>query len=802
MPTDMQAPGMQASTLETFDTRSGSVLETLLFNNRRAILVLTVILTCTLGWSALKLKVGASFIALLPSHHAFVANYEDNRGTMRALGNSVRIIVSNKKGTIYDPHYLAVLRDISDTAFLLPDVDRSFMKSLWTPVVSWQEINEKGITTGPVMPNKYDGSTESIERLQQNVLKAGIIGSIVANDQRSSEVFVPLLDRDAATGLAFDYGSFWQLLQQKVLSKQSDTIGIHVVGFAAVMGNLIAALYEILGFFVVAALLAGMFIFGFTRCVSSTLLIMACSLIAVIWLLGLIRLLGYSLDPYSILVPFLIFAIGVSHGAQKMNGIMQDIGRGMHRYVAARMTFRRLFVAGLTALMADAVGFAVLYVIDIPAIKVLAVTASIGVVLLVFTNLVLLPVLLSYVGVSQKAALRSRRLDQITDSSMFAAVFRVLERFCSRRWAIGAICGAAVLVIVGLVVGAGLQIGDVNPGAPELRPNSIYNRDNSYVTTHYGLSTDEFAVIVKTGPNGLNNYQSILEMDRLGQYLADVPGVQTTSSAAKFVRIYTAGEFEGNLKWWNINRGRYVIGPALDGVLTGNPELINTEFSSAPVIAYLRDHKASTLTAVSQAAERFANAHSTQDEHFLLAAGSAGMAAATNMVVERANRVMPYLVYGAVILLCFISFRSWRAVIVAVIPLLITSVLCEALMVGLGIGVKVATLPVIALGVGIGVDYALYLLSIQLACQRMGDPLHVAYAKALRFTGRIVALVGFTLAIGVSLWAFSPIKFQADMGILLTFMFLWNMVGALVLIPALSHFLLQTKVSRPEHIAA
>jgi hypothetical protein len=128
---------------------------------------------------------------------------------------------------------------------------------------------------------------------------------------------------------------------------------------------------------------------------------------------------------------------------------------------------------------------------------------------------------------------------------------------------------------------------------------------------------------------------------------------------------------------------------------------------------------------------------------------------------------------------------------VAVLPLVLTSILCEALMVLLGIGVKVATLPVIALGAGIGVDYALYLLSVQLREQRAGQPLAVAYRRAVMFTGKVVGLVGITLAAGVVTWAFSPIKFQADMGILLTFMFVWNMIGALVLIPALSHFLLR-----------
>jgi predicted RND superfamily exporter protein len=236
-----------------------------------------------------------------------------------------------------------------------------------------------------------------------------------------------------------------------------------------------------------------------------------------------------------------------------------------------------------------------------------------------------------------------------------------------------------------------------------------------------------------------------------------------------------------------------------------NPDLFNTDCSVMPVIAYLSDHRAETLDRVVQASAEFAGAHSGQDRSFLLAAGSAGIEAATNIVVKKAWTQMLVLVYGAVTVLCFITFRSWRAVVVAVVPLVLTSVLCEALMVALGIGVKVATLPVIALGVGIGIDYALYLLSVQLAQQRQGHSLAESYRRALQFTGKVVALVGVTLAAGVATWALSPIKFQADMGILLAFMFLWNMIGAVLLIPALSHFLLPSgtlaRHSRPHRHA-
>ena len=273
--------------------------------------------------------------------------------------------------------------------------------------------------------------------------------------------------------------------------------------------------------------------------------------------------------------------------------------------------------------------------------------------------------------------------------------------------------------------------------------------------------------------------------------------MQTTVFLGNAVRQITAGSYEGSPKWLTIARNQDVLNYGAQQASVNNPDLFNTDCSVMPVIGYLTDHRADTLDRVVRAAAQFSADHSEQDRQFLLAAGSAGIEAATNIVVRKAWREMLLYVYAAVALLCFITFRSWRAVVVAIVPLAVTSILCEALMVILGIGVKVATLPVIALGVGIGVDYALYLLSVQLAQQRAGVPLKVAYQRAVQFTGKVVALVGVTLAAGVVTWAWSPIKFQADMGILLTFMFLWNMIGALVLIPALSHFLLNRRTVSP-----
>ncbi|WP_408595905.1 efflux RND transporter permease subunit [Pseudomonas sp. PLMAX] len=802
--------------LPDFDRRSGNLLERLVFNHRPLFMLLMALATVVLGYMAMtRLELRPSFEKMIPQSQPYIQNYLENRQSLRGLGNSVRVVVENTRGDIFDPHYLTVLKQVNDELFLMQGVDRAWMKSLWSSAVRWTEVTEQGFQGGPVMPDSYQGSASDIEQLRQNINRAGIVGSLVASDYKSSMLIVPLLDKATATGQGINYHAFSRQLEERLRDRiefASDAVHkageegkgqykIRVIGFAKLMGDLIDGLIQVMMFFGLAVVTSLLIIYAYTRCVRSTLLVVGCSLIAVVWQLGIVAWLGYAIDPYSVLVPFLIFAIGVSHAAQKMNGIMQDIARGTHKLIAARYTFRRLFIAGVTALLADAVGFAVLMLIDIPVIQDLAITASIGVAVLIFTSLLLMPVALSYIGVGRKAAERALKIDtRAAEHRGFGRLWDLLDRFTTRKWATGTVLVAVLLGIGGFMVSLQLKIGDLDSGAPELRADSRYNRDNAYITSHYALSSDQFAVMIKTAPEGCLDYKTLILADRLAWKLQQHPGVQTTVSLVNAVRQITAGTYEGNPKLNNIQRNQNVLNYAAQQASVNAPELFNTDCSLMPVIAYLKDHKAETLDAVVAIAEQFARENSSEDRQFLLAAGNAGIEAATNIVVREANRTMLLYVYLAVTLFCLITFRSWRATLVALLPLVLTSILCEALMVAMGIGVKVATLPVIALGVGIGVDYALYLLSVQLQYQRQGLSLSEAYRKAVAFTGRVVGLVGITLAAGVVCWVWSPIKFQADMGILLTFMFLWNMLGALILIPALSYFLLNGDRRRQEAV--
>jgi predicted RND superfamily exporter protein len=761
---------------------SEQILERLLFEKRLFVIALFALITAFLAFNAVKIRPDASFVKMIPSAHPYVENYLTYRNDLSGLGNSIRVVVEAKEGDIFTSAFQDTLKKVTDEAFFIPGVDRSAVKSIWTPNVRWTEVTEEGFVGGPVIPADYDGSDRALDQVKTNVLRSGQVGILVANDFRSALIQLPLLDTDPDTGEKLDYALFSQRVETLLRDQyQSDQITIRVTGFAKIIGDLIDGAKSVALFFAIAIGVTCLLLFAYSRSVAGTLIPIACSLVAVIWQLGLLKLLGFGIDPYSMLVPFLVFAIGVSHSVQVFNAIRLEQALGATALLAARRAFRLIYIPGLTALISDGLGFVTLMVIDIQVIQDLAVAASIGVAVLILTNLFLLPVLLSCCGVGQTAVERMRQVQN--NSGRF---WNSLVVFTSGKGAWAALCFALVALVVGIVGGRSLSIGDLDAGAPELRADSRYNLDNAFISANYSTSSDIFVVMAVTPDEACTRFETLSGVERFQRTMENVAGVQSSLSLADVSKRVTSGLNEGNLKWRSISRNQYVINASLGYVPAG---FMNASCSLLPVILFLDDHKADTLAKVTAAIDQYALAHNTEALSFKMGAGNSGFEAATNQVIETAQYKMLAWVYGVVSILCLLTFRSIKTVVCIIAPLALTSLLCQALMAWLGIGVKVATLPVIALGVGIGVDYGIYIYSRLNAYLVEGQTLAEAYLSTLKTTGSSVAFTGLTLAIGVVLWVLSPIKFQADMGILLTFMFLWNMLGALVLLPALARLL-------------
>ncbi|MDH4874034.1 RND family transporter [Pseudomonas sp. BN515] len=781
--------------MSTHHQDKATFLERLIFNNRPAVIVICLLVSVFLFWQAMHVRPSTSFEKMIPLHHPYIQKMLEHRNDLANLGNTVRISVEAVNGDIFSKEYMETLRQIHDEVFYIPGVDRSGLKSLWSPSVRWTEVTEEGFAGGEVIPQTYDGSAASLEELRNNVLKSGQIGRLVANNFKSSIVDVPLLEsypdpNDQGKLMKLDYRQFSHELEEKIRDKyqaQNPNVKVHVVGFAKKVGDLIDGLIMVVMFFGIAFLITLVLLYWFTWCIRSTIAVLSTTLVAVIWQLGLMHTVGFGLDPYSMLVPFLIFAIGISHGVQKINGIALQSSDADNALTAARRTFRQLFLPGMIAILADAVGFITLLIIDIGVIRELAIGASIGVAVIVFTNLILLPVAISYVGISSKAIERSKK-----DAKRDHPFWRLLSNFAHPVVAPISVVIALIGFGGGLWYGQNLKIGDLDQGAPELRPDSRYNQDNNFIINNYSTSSDVLVVMVKTGPEGCSTHEALAPVDELMWKMENTPGVQSAISMVTVSKQVIKGMNEGNLKWETLSRNQDV----LNNSISRAEGLYNSDCSLAPVLVFLNDHKAETLSRAVAVVEEFAKEHDKDGLQFLLAAGNAGIEAATNEVIAQAELTILILVYICVAVMCLITFRSIAATLCIVLPLILTSVLGNALMAWLGIGVKVATLPVIALGVGIGVDYGIYIYSRLESFLRAGLPLQEAYYETLKSTGKAVLFTGLCLAIGVATWIFSAIKFQADMGLMLTFMLLWNMFGALWLLPALARFLI-----KPEKLA-
>lgn len=765
-------------------------VERVIFQNRLVVILVFLLATIFLTYQASLLKLDAGFTKNIPLNHEYMQTYIKHKENFGGA-NNILVSVCDKNDTIFNQNFFDTLKDVHDQLFFINGVNRSLVVSLYAPSTRFTEIVEGGFSGGPVIPADFNSSNPSaLQVVRKNINKAGIVGRQVSNDFKCAMVTAQLLDTNPETGEPLDTLKIAAELEEQLRGKfENDQTSVHIIGFAKMIGDVANGAKDVVLFFAIAIAITAIMVYFFCKSAMLTFLPLACSIVAVVWQLGLLTLFGFGMDPMSILVPFLVFAIGVSHGVQMINAVGKKAASGSSVKIASQHAFRSLLLPGGIALLSDTIGFMTLLVIDIGIIKELAITASMGVAVIILTNLLLLPVLMSYVKLSDSHKQNYKKSDK-------ASPFWNKVSVCaSPKVAIGIVAFTTVLFVWGSIQSNDLKIGDLHAGAPALHEESRYNQDTFLITDKFEITVDYISLIVETSPESCTSFEVMTAIDEFQWKMQNVPGVQSAISLASVAKNVNAGYNEGNPKWQVLPRNQSTMVQAVSRVPTSSG-LLNGDCSVMPIILFMEDHKAETISVIVDAVKKLRDEYQTNDLQIKLASGPVGVMAATNEAVEASQNPMLYYVFGAVIILCLISFRSIRATLAVVIPLYVVSVLAQALMTFLDIGLTVSTLPVIALGIGIGVDYGIYILSTMTQRLRDGDDVQSAYLAALRERGSAVLFTGITLAIGVSTWVFSSLKFQMDMGILLTFMFLVNMLGAIFVLPAIARLLWFKRVKK------
>ena len=762
-------------------------MERLLFRRRALVIAAFALVTLVMGWFAAQLRVDAGFLKLVPLQHPYMQTFLQHR---EEFGDANRVVVAlmAREGDIFTPEFFDVLRQVTDAVFFLPGVDRTQVYSILTPNVRYIEVLEDGVSADNVLPADFRPTEAGLARVRDNAIKAGVVGRLVANDFTGAIVSAKLQEFHPNTGERLDYVEVARRLDEiRSRAEARARVDVHVIGFAKLVGDIAAGATRVAAFFGIAFLVTALFVYLYTRSVRLTVPPLACSLTALVWQLGAVTVLGFGIDPLSILVPFLVFAVGVSHGVQMVNSVRAEVVAGASGLDAARTSFRRLLLPGAVALASDSVGFITISLIEVQVIRETAITASIGIVAIILTNLALLPVLLSYFRMSDEERQAAAGRDDL-----LRPLWSRVARLARRGPAAATMALSALLVAVGAHYALQVRVGDDHQGVPELRAQSVYNRDVAAITERFKIGVDVLTVYAETKPDGCIDYEVLRALDEFEWRMRNVEGVQSVLGLAGVARNINAGWHEGSLKWRTLPRNRYTLVQSVSPVSTSSG-LINTDCSVLPVLIYTADHKADTIQRIVDAVNDFQRANTLDSLTLRLAGGNVGVMAATNEEVAASQFPILDYVFAAVVILCLVSFRSVAATVCIIVPLAAVSLLAYGLMAILEIGLKISTLPVVALGVGIGVDYAIYIYGRLRTHLDQGLDFADAYERTLNVTGASVALTGLTLAAGVATWIAAPLKFQADMGTVLMFMFLVNMVAAVVLLPALGAWLVRPK---------
>ncbi|MDP3142594.1 MAG: MMPL family transporter [Candidatus Omnitrophota bacterium] len=697
--------------------------------------------------------------------------------------NQVSIAIEVKKGTVINPDTLEKVWQITNQLYLTDGINAGRVVSLSARKIKHVQASEEGFTTQWLMHDP----PKSLEEL--GVLKAKI--------ERNPLVYGPIVSRDfKSTLIQADFESnvysrnIFNVLQS-IKSKYEDANNtIYISGQPVLQGWLDFYLPRIGSLFVITLLAMSLVLYYAFRSKRGVFLPLLSATMATIWGLGLTALCGFKLTPSTILAPFLVFALGVSHSIQFIKSYYEYMKRHKRNSKAAAIKITRsLFVPAFTGLITDGIGPFTLFWIPLGMVKSLAIAIGFGVISIFFSTVILIPNLLSFMRLPKR--LEVIREEKSTLTNRILGYFAKLA--VNKRSRLTVISTFFILTLIGLFGASQLTVGDKRAGTSLLFSNSPYNRAEKFISEKFGAADPYYIFVEGKNEDAFYSTEVLKEMDGLQRYLEkNVQGVGRSLSLVEYVKGMNMVMFSGDRKEFRIpdedkTVAEYIFLYSLTGFPGDFDPVVNPTYQYANIKVDLKDHKAKTINEVIRKTEDWIKVnHANKDVDFYYAGGNIGMLAAVNQVLAPMLSVNSLSTTFLVFLCLVLAYGSLVSGYILIMPLMFRTLLVFGILGFLKVGMTAEMIPMVALGIGFGDDFGLYIVSrIKDELREGGGSLENAVVKAMSTSGKAVFFTGLTLAVGIATWMFSSILMQVRLGALLGFFIFFNAIGTLVVLPSM-----------------
>jgi uncharacterized protein len=747
---------------------------------RVAVLTLVAVATAFFGYHAMQLQLLSRFDELLPANHPFVGTH---RKFAKSFGgaNTVLIMVRVRQGDIFNVKTLDKIWAITEEIDKIYGVNHYQIESLAHRTNRTLRVAAGGLMEmTPVMMGrpKTQADVDGIARIVH--ASQNLYGVLVSLDNRAALIRASFIE-----GI-IDHRKLFDEIQNKIVKPFSDdNTEILVAGEPQLYGWVYQYAGQVYWILLATAVVAWVLLYLYFRDWKGALRPTISGLIAAVWGLGFIHLIGFSLDPLTLVIPFFITARAVSHSAQMHERYYEEYkASGWQKDEAIVRSFAALFVPTLSGILTDALGVLAILLVPIVLLQKLALTASFWIAAIVVSELFLNPVVYWYLSAPEREMVEQRQ--QGAFQRWMNAVASAVVSPSGRRISIAV---WVVIMLASPLLFTQLVIGDSEAVTPLLRRDSPYNFAHKEIQDEFGGIEPLIIVAEAKKPGAMRLPHNVKIFEKFQRYLERDPEVGASFSFVDVITTMAVFVNEGEPKWGVVptdaSRVSFLFGAFFQGTsYAETARFMDPDFNNTALFFYCRNHRGPTIRRIIARAEEFIKDNPLEDAQFRLAGGIIGVLAAANEEMVRNDVILNVVGYVTIFLVVCLTYWSVAAGFYLIVPLLIANEVVNAYMGGRGIGINVQTLPVVTVGVGFGIDFAFYVVSRVREELATRGSVEDATREALRTAGKAVTFTALTMIAGILFWSFSSIRFDADMGLLLALWMAVSFLASVTLLPA------------------
>ncbi len=756
-------------------------IDKIIFAHPKVTVALILLLTLFFAIQVPAVRMVSDYADLLPQEHSYIKTHNIIRDTFGGA-NNVIVAIKVKDGTIFTNETLARIDRITKKVDELTGINHNLVTSLTHRTTRKIWLNEFGtVKSAPYYdPLKEHYSTDELQEMQNAVVaNPRVYGLSVSPDLTSA------LIRGTLNEGELDYKAVFEELKIIREAEKAESVEIYATGQPVLVGWVSSYVGEILQIFLYTVIIMIVLLTLYFRKFYGVLLPSLGIVLTTLWGLGMLSLLGYNLDPLMMVVPFLISARAMSHGIQLVERFYHELARVKDKQKAARQTFEDLFRPGSLGVISDAIGLLLISLGSVPINDKLAVYASLWAASVIFTVLILVPVLLEILPVP-----RNMNVERNIFHKLFPDISRVA---CTKSGAKISLTTVVILFCVGGYFSSWVQIGEAESGSPLLYPDHDYNVSSKAINDLFPGSEELYIVAHTEKKAGLKKPEVLRALTDFQNHMLLDPELGGAKGLPDLVKQVRRTIHNNDPRWLSYPVDDLESGGLMFTYMMSSPvpgsllEFIDPEEKNANMVFYYKDHKGETIRRAISMVKEWTNSAVAQIEGFSLqlAGGVIGVTAAVNEAAYETNIIVIPLVFLLILVFVTLFYWSLHAGWLMLLAMSFATTLTYGYMGITGLGINVNTVPIIAVGIGVGIDYSIYIMDrIRMEYRRLGD-LALAIKEAINTTGIAIGFTATTLICGVVMWVFiSTMRFQADAALLLIVMLILNALAAMFIIPA------------------